>query len=376
MELVKAVVGPGSVRDMVRAIDLATSAYVSEGITSFTEAGVGCPGVDHSPIELAAWQTARREQRLHARAQLMVYSELLHALPGHETDEAKLGLDLGVHTGFGDGWLRLGAMKLWIDGAGTAGQAATSTPSGKATDSDPDADSGFVDDPRRMSGMIIAAHRAGWQVAAHAMGDRAVDLLLAALEQAGPEAEVRGRRHRIEHAGLVRPDQIERIRRLGVVVAIQPPFITEFGDTLAQHFGADRVSWSIRCRSLTEAGVVVAASSDRPVAPGPPLQGVQTMVERLTASGALYGEHERVTATEALRAYTWSGAFAAHSEGDVGKVTARNLADLVVLEDDPTTVDPSDIAGIQIVATVVDGRAVHDPGRLFPAHRSDDDDRA
>jgi predicted amidohydrolase YtcJ len=99
-------------------------------------------------------------------------------------------------------------------------------------------------------------------------------------------------------------------------------------------------------------------------------------VERLTASGALYGEHERVTATEALRAYTWSGAFAAHSEGDVGRVTARNLADLVVLEDDPTTVDPSDIAGIQIVATVVDGRAVHDPGRLVPAHRSDDDDRA
>ena len=363
MELVKAVVGPGSVGDMVRAIDVATAQYVQEGITSLTEAGVGCPGVDHSPIEIAAWQTALGEGRLRTRAQLMVYSELLHELDHNPADGITFGLDLGMRTGLGDPMLRLGAMKIWLDGAGSAGRAAATG----REDEPADPDANLVDDPVRMTRMIIDAHRAGWQVAAHAMGDRAVDLLLDALETAGPVAEVRSRRHRIEHGGLIRPDQLERIGRLGVVVVIQPVFIPEFGDVLAHSFGADRVGWSIRHRSLLDAGIVVAASSDRPVAPGAPLVGVQAMVERLTGSGRSYGSSERVPALEALRAYTSQAAYAAGVEHEVGSVAPRMLADLVVLDRDPTSVDTSAIAEIDVLATMVGGRAVHDRDGLFPS---------
>lgn len=357
MELVKEVVGPGSVEDMVTAVDVATRRYAAEGVTSLTEAGIGCPGVDHSPLEITAWQQATRQGRSHCRAHLMVYSELLHDLPHHPTDRARFGLDLGMHTGLGSPSLSISAMKIWLDGAGSAGGAA------KGDDENPD--DHLVDDPRRLHQMIVDAHHAGWQVAAHAMGDRAVDVLLDALDEAGPREEVRLRRHRIEHGGLIRPDQIGRLAHLGVVVAIQPAFIAEFGDVLAHHFGDDKVPWSIRQRSLLDAGIVVAASSDRPVAPGAPLVGVQAMVERTTASGAVYGVAERVPVEEALRAYTQHPAYAVGREHEVGTLEARRLADLVVLDNDPITVPTEAISGIGVVATLIGGVAVHDPNHLF-----------
>ena len=85
MDLIKATVGPSSVEGLVRAIDVATAQYVAEGITSVTEAGVGCPGIDHSPVEVAAYQQARAQGRLRTRAQLMVYSGMLHPLSAHPT---------------------------------------------------------------------------------------------------------------------------------------------------------------------------------------------------------------------------------------------------------------------------------------------------
>lgn len=357
MELVKEVVGPGSVEEMVTAIDVATRQYVTEGITSITEAGIGCPGVDHSPLEIGAWQLASRRGLARTRAHLMVHSELFHEVDRHPVDAARSGLDLGLHTGLGDERVRISAMKIWLDGAGTAGRAAT------GEDDDPDAH--LVDDPARLRTAVVEAHRAGWQVAAHAMGDRAVDLLLDALSDAGPEAEVRQRRHRIEHGGLIRPDQVERLRSLGVVVVIQPAFIQEFGDALAHHFGADRVDWSIRQRSLLEAGIVVAASSDRPVAAGAPLIGVQAMVERLTASGADYGTGERVGVMEALLAYTQHAAYAAGVDDLIGTVAARRLADIVVLDRDPATVATSELSRVAVLATLVGGRAVHDRTGLW-----------
>lgn len=357
MELVKEVVGPGSVEEMVTAIDVATRQYASEGVTRITEAGIGCPGVDHSPLEIGAWQIASRQGRAHTRAHLMVYNELFHDLPHNPADRQTFGLDLGVHTGFGDDRVRMSAMKVWLDGAGSAGKAAS------REDEDPDAH--LVDDPRRLHRMIVDAHRSGWQVAAHAMGDRAVDVLLDALQDAGPESEVRRRRHRIEHGGLIRPDQVDRLRRLGIVVVIQPAFIGEFGDALAHHFGADRVGWSIRAASLLDAGIVVAASSDRPVAPGSPLLGIQAMVERLTATGATYGADERVTAEQAVRAYTRNAAYAVGMDYEVGTVAPRQLADLVLLDADPTTTASADIAKIGVVATLVGGEATYDRARLF-----------
>ncbi len=363
MDLVKDHVGPSSIQRMAEAIDRATAHYLTEGITGFTDAGIGSPGIDHTPVELAAYQLARRTGRLHTRAQVMVFNELFHPLASHPDDRMDTGLDLGSHTGFGDDWLSLGAMKIWIDGSGLGHTAATTGPDGKLRGA-------FDNDPEILTRSIVDAHRAGWQVAAHAIGDAAVDLVLDALEAAedgGPSVARGGAspRHRLEHGVAFRPDQVARLARMGMTVVTQPLFIDDFGDPLLQGLAAGEVGDYFRMRSLLVAGVPVVGSSDRPVAAGSPLRGIQEMVERTTADGAVFGADERLTPVEALRSYTVGGARAAHCEQQWGTLTPRLLADLVVLGDDPTDVAVERIGSIGVLATVVGGRAAHDPEHLF-----------
>jgi len=354
MDLVKNLIGPGSVQQLAEALRIATGTYVTEGITAYTEAGIGCPGIDHSPIEVAAYQLARDNGWLQTRAQLMVYSEMLHELAGHRDDRVDFGLDLGARTGLGDRRLSLGAMKIWVDGSGTAGTAAISGTDHEAT--------GLVDDPARMTEKIRRAHRSGWQIAAHAMGDVAIDLVLDALEGAGPRDEIAGRRHRIEHGGLIRNDQLGRIQRLGLCVVVQPEFISSFGDLLLAGFGSDRIGDGLRAGSLLDRGITVAASSDRPVVPGSPLRGIADMIGRLTESGAPFGPDERVSAEAAIAAYTTGAAWAAHWDEDLGRIRPGMLCDLVVLADDPVTVGTDRIADISVLATLLDGEIAYDTG--------------
>jgi predicted amidohydrolase YtcJ len=351
MDLVKDYVGPSSADQLGRAIDAATAQYAREGITSFTDAGIGCPGLDHSPVEIAAYQLALATGRLHARAQLMVHNEIMHELAAHRDDAIERGLDLGLHSGFGSDWLALGAMKVWVDGLGVAG-----------ADGAPDWDN----DPQLLRRDIIAAHRAGWQVAAHAMGDLAVDLVLDALDEAraaGP-APVRSGQppHRIEHGALIRTDQIMRLRQSGLTVVTQPAMVAEFGDLFAEVVPAQRLDQVFRVRSLLEAGVAVAASSDRPVIPGAPLRGLQAMVQRLQASGIVHSPDERVDAATALGAYTRAGACASGTEHVRGSIAPRKAADLVLLDDDPVTVAPDAIASINVLATMAGGLLTYDTG--------------
>ncbi len=234
MDLVKEYVGPSSIERMAEAIDRATAHYVTEGITGFTDAGIGSPGIDHTPVELAAYQLARRTGRLHTRAQVMAFNELFHDVRAHRDDGITTGLDLGIHTGFGDEWLSLGAMKIWVDGSGLGHSAAT-------TDGEGQIRGQFDNDPELLTRSIVAAHRAGWQVAAHAIGDAAVDLVLDALEEAGsggpfPAQAGGSPRHRLEHGVMFRPDQVERVARMGVTVVTQPQFIDDFGDALLELF--------------------------------------------------------------------------------------------------------------------------------------------
>jgi len=359
MDLVKDHVGPSSIERTAGAIDRATAHYLTEGITGFTDAGI-----DHTPVELAAYQLARRTGRLHSRAQVMVFNELFHRLASHPDDGIAAGLDLGIHTGFGDDWLSLGAMKIWVDGSGLGHTAATTGPDGTVRGA-------FDNDPAVLTRSIVDAHRAGWQVAAHAIGDAAVDLVLDALEEAahgGPFSAGGGAppRHRLEHGVAFRPDQVARLARMGMTVVTQPLFIGDFGDPLLQGFaGRAGAEDYFRMRSLLAAGIPLVGSSDRPVAAGSPLRGIQEMVERTTADGVVFGANERLTPAEALASYTAAGARAAHCEERWGTLSPRLLADLVVLSDDPTTVPVERIGSIEVLATVVGGRAAHDPARLF-----------
>ena len=163
-------------------------------------------------------------------------------------------------------------------------------------------------------------------------------------------------RHRIEHGGLIRPDQLSRLADEAMTVVTQPILVSEFGDLFAEVVAADRLAEVFRVRSLLDAGVAVAGSSDRPVAPGSPLRGMQAMVQRLSAAGAVHGPQERVAPAQALAAYTM------RRRGRAGRAPSRphrqyQAADLVLLGDDPLAVPEEKIGAIDVLGTIV-GRTV------------------
>lgn len=365
-QLVQRQVLPYPVDTLADAIGAATRHYLTEGVTSFTEAGIGGGWIGHSPVELAAYQRARTNGQLHTRAQVMPASDVLHPLASHADDGLSLGLDLGMRTGFGDDRLSLGPVKIFLDGSLLGRTAAVTEPFCGCPHSP--STGYFQGDAQAMADTVIDAHRAGWTVAAHAIGDRAVDLALdtfARAQRAHPRPDVL---HRIEHAGVVRPDQLSRFAELRVVPVPQHNFLHTFGDAMAAALGPRRTPWSYRMRSLLDLGIPVPGSSDRPVAPGAPLPAMQSMVERLTETGSPYGPDERVTALAALRAWTTGSAHATGFGDRKGLLLPGHLADLTVLDADPTRVAPGRIGAIGVLATAVDGVVAHDPlGLASPA---------
>ena len=357
-ELVGELTRPYPLATLADALVSASRQYLKEGITSVTEAGVGGGWIGHSPVELAAYQTAREQGRLYIRVELMVISDALHSLGAHRGDGMDLGLDLGLRTGFGDDWLRLGPMKIFTDGSLIGRTAAMSAPFAGQRDN-----SGYLQaDAAELTATIVAAHRAGWRVAAHAIGDRAIDLALDAFEAAAARYPKPDPRHRIEHFAVARPDQVIRASELKVVAVPQGRFATELGDGMMAAIGPRRRSWLYRQRSLLEAGLVLPGSSDRPVVAGAPLLGLRDMVSRRATSGAPYNAGEAITADQALRAYTYGSAYASKAEHLKGSIEPGKLADFAVLSEDPTAVGTDRIAGLQVLATIVDGEIRYDAG--------------
>lgn len=356
--LVVALVTPFPVAELARAIGKASAVYAAEGLTHVTECGIGAGWIGRSPLELAAYQRAREAGELSVRVQLMPTIDALRPLTGHADDAERLGLDLGVRTGFGDDRLRVGPVKVFLDGSLVARTAAMHDPF-----CDGHARSGyFQDDPDAMRARILAAHASGWRIAAHAIGDRAVDLALDIVAEAQAAHPRRDARPRIEHAAVTTPAQIARMAQLGVTPVPQARFLYEIGDTMAAAVGPGRVDSLYRHASFLRAGLRVPGSSDRPVAAGAPLLGMQSMVERLSSSGALIGPDERVDAVAALRAYTLDAAWIAGEEHERGSLTPGKVADFVLLTDDVTdekAVPADRIGRTGVVATFVGGRCTH-----------------
>ena len=297
----------------------------------------------------------------------MVASEALHPVVAHADDGLDVGLDLGLRTGFGDDWLRLGAVKVFSDGSLIGRTAAMTEPFADAAEAPGAAGGGtgyLQADAGQLAETIIAAHRSGWQVATHAVGDRAIDVALDAYARALARYPRPDPRHRIEHFAVARPDQVARAAQLGIIAVPQGRFATEIGDGMLAALGPGRHGWLYRHRSLLEAGLTLPGSSDRPVVLGAPLLGIHDMVNRRTGSGAPYNPGEAISAQEAVRAYTYGSAYASHQEDVKGTIAPGKLADLVVLSEDPTAVAPDRIAGLEVLATIVDGQCRYDRGAI------------
>jgi predicted amidohydrolase YtcJ len=203
-------------------------------------------------------------------------------------------------------------------------------------------------------------HRAGWQVAIHAIGDRGIEMCLDGFERALQREPRADHRHRLEHCGILRPDLIRRIKELGVVPVGQPPFIWEFGDGFLRHLGRERCQLTYALKTVLDAGIPLTASSDSPVSSYQPLLGIKTAVVEKTATGADYAPGEAISVEDAIALYTRAGAYASFDEKRKGTITVGKLADFAILGADPRSVVPEEIDKIPVLGTMSGGRMVYE----------------
>ncbi|MGO3151781.1 MAG: amidohydrolase [Galactobacter sp.] len=361
MALVQEHLLPAPQERIVSALDAATRAYATEGLTSVTDAGIGGGWIGHSPQEFAAYQVALERGLLRTRMQPMLVGDVLEDIALGGTGASFRGLPGGLRTGLGDDRVQLGPVKMFLDGSILGNTARMS----QGYHNCPANHGYFQGDVDQMRARALAAGRSGWSLAMHAVGDEAIDVAIEILEQLNAEGITPVMPHRIEHGVVATPVQLDRLAELGAAIVTQPYFVHAYGDGFRGYIGDTQAQVSYGLRSMLEHGLILAGSSDRPVADGKPLYAMQAAVQRLTESGWVYGEDERITAIEALRAYTVGSAEVTGWAGRKGRLAPGYLADLTILSDDPTMVDPSRIGGIDVLATVVGGEVTHDPHGLW-----------
>ncbi|MHB0884271.1 MAG: amidohydrolase [Bacillota bacterium] len=260
-----------------------------------------------------------------------------------------------LRTGSGNEYVKIGSVKMFADGSLGASTAALSEPY-----SDAPGNRGIpVVSPGQMKENVLRAHRAGMQVAVHAIGDLAIGMTLDAYEAALAAAPRPNHRHRIIHCQIMRPEQFDRFARLGVVADIQPKFITTDMRWAERRVGPGRVRTSYAWRTFLDQGVHCAGGSDCPVEPLDPALGLHSAVTREDLEGQPQGgwlPEQKLTAEEALHLFTLGGAYAAFEEKDKGSIEPGKLGDLVVLDRDPTAIPGEALKDLRVEITIVGGR--------------------
>jgi predicted amidohydrolase YtcJ len=208
--------------------------------------------------------------------------------------------------------------------------------------------------------IVRAAAAAGWPVAVHAIGDRANREALDAFEATRDVWQPLGLRQRIEHAQCLDPVDLPRFAELGVACSVQFSHAPSDRD-LAERFWGDRLEGTYSFRALVESGAVVANGSDAPVEELDPLAGIAAGVRRTIDERPAWRPEEAVTVEQALYATTVTPAWLAGDERRRGSLLPGKLADLVVLDRDPLACEPDELGELQVVATMVGGRWVHNP---------------
>jgi predicted amidohydrolase YtcJ len=326
-----------SLEQQVRMIEGAVRRYNQAGITALHEALV-------LPQTLRLYQDADRLRRLNLRVHTMNIDFTAQSL-----------LDAGITCGYGTPMVRVGPVKMLLDGGMSNRTAAVSTPYQGTGETGI-----FLITPGAISSNIEKFHQAGYQIATHAQGDAAIGVLLDAYENVlGPKSD-NPLRHRIEHCGSITEEQIERASEMNLLVSSQPMFLSVLGDGFLEAFGEERAHHLYPYRSLVQAGIRVAGASDSPVAPALPLMGIRDAVLRQTSSGADMGKEQSLSVREAIGLYTSEAGYFSFDEDDLGTIEAGKCADFVVLDRDITSVPAEQITDAKVWMTIVDGRIVYE----------------
>jgi predicted amidohydrolase YtcJ len=269
----------------------------------------------------------------------------------------KLAEDID-RNGRGNEWLRTGGVKGFMDGSLGSHTAAMLEP---FTDT-PDESGFLLDSLDNLGTMMTGADAAGLQLNIHAIGDKAIRDLLDIFHDVAESNGARDRRLRMEHAQHVHPDDIPRFAAQGVIASMQPYHAIDDGRWAEDVIGAERARTTYAFRSLIDSGAHVALGSDWYVAPANPIEGIYAAVTRRTLDGRNpdgWVPEQKITVEQALRGYTYEGAYASFEEDRKGIIRAGMLADLVLIDRDLTAIPPDTLRDAEVVTTIVGGRVVY-----------------
>jgi predicted amidohydrolase YtcJ len=324
--------------DLRRAID----SFLSFGITSVGEANV---------TDAAMFQLYQ-----HVQGNTSVPRVRFNLMMAHgyvlEPIEA-----LGLQTGFGNEWLRVGPVKFFIDG--TEGQRTAKVSEPYVDDQDNTGMWMFA--PEEFRERILRSHMAGWQCAVHAIGDAAIELTLDAYRDAQTQLARPDIRHRIEHASLLRPDLIDRLAHEQVIPVPGARFASNDYPVLVDRFGKERLRWYQPWNALLERNIPVPVSSDAPVQSPDPARNFWAIVNSRSEfeRDHVMQPEERISLEETLLAYTRNGAWASHEENVKGMLRLGMLGDVTVFNTDLFEVDSLELDSVKADITIVAGEVAY-----------------
>jgi predicted amidohydrolase YtcJ len=327
----------------VAILEQGTQEYARLGITTACDASV-------MPPLLSCYQEAARLGRLNCR---------ITAMPFY--DWSRPVIDSGLRTGFGSGWMKLGPVKLISDGSLSGRTAAVSQPYQGTQDL------GILYYPQEKLDQIVRELDArDLQIAIHAIGDRAVEQVLLAYEKVTGGGNPH--RHRMEHAGIVSHQLVQKMVDTNLVIATQPRMLYEQGDGFYRSCGEERIHRVYPYKTFIESGLHTAGSSDCPVVSPDPLLGMRDAVLRQTEEGRVLAPEQRLAPEQALYMFTQDAAWSLFDEREKGTLQEGRLADLLVLSADPLALPAEQWEEqMHVEMTVIDGRIIYQAEEMTEA---------
>lgn len=265
-------------------------------------------------------------------------------------------LALGYKTGWGDEWFRIGPLKIISDGSLGSRTALLRAPYSDA----PDTCGIATHSKEALNALVLRAHSAGMQIAAHAIGDAAAERVLDAIERAQMLCPRGDTRHGVVHAQILTQEQATRLHRLGMHAYIQSIFL-DYDTTIVYPRLGSRAEEAYPAASLLQRGVTLSGGSDSPVEQPDVLMGIQCAVTRMPVTRSIerpYLPHEALTLSQALESFTSGGAYASFEESIKGRIAPGMLADFTILGIDPFETDPRWIHRIPVAGTYIAGKSV------------------
>ena len=341
---VKALIPPYTIGEIKEGLVAACRKLAAWGITSFHDAAVY-----HD--SMVAYQELAAENKLPLRVAMMIPGNPMLELPGY-LEELKT---LGIRAGFGNDRLKFYGTKFMCDGSMSGWTAALYEPYAN----EPDEYGIIVSSKEELTNGIVEAHKAGLRPVTHAIGDRAIDIVLDAIEKALRERPDPDHRMSIEHCSLPSWEAIDRMKRLGVLPSSSVGFIYELGPAHLLGIGPERLKRYFPHKTYLEKNIVSVGNSDWFVTSGNIAQQIYGLVTRKGYTGERIGPEQAISVKDALRLYTTNGAYASFEETRKGSLEPGKLADMVVLDRDILTISEEEIKEVKVETTVVGGEIVY-----------------